>query len=68
MDKYEYHVGKIVYNPYIKNYMMCVRYRTNILWWYQICTKTGKILGKERQAKYKYNKFNWKKPREELWK
>lgn len=54
MPKTEFHVNKITYNPFIKNWIMCVRYRTNILWWYQICTRNGRIIGKERKAKCRY--------------
>jgi ABC-type Fe2+-enterobactin transport system substrate-binding protein len=43
---------------------MCVRYRTDILWWYQICTRSGRIIGKERQAKSRYSKFEWEKVKE----
>ena len=49
--KTEFHVNKITYNPFIKNWIMCVRYRTDILWWYQICTRSGRLIGKEHQAK-----------------
>ena len=59
--KTEFHVNKITYNPFIKNWIMCVRYRTNILWWYQICTRSGRLIGKEHQAKCKYSKFEWEK-------
>ena len=45
MPKTEFHVNKITYNPFIKNWIMCVRYRTDILWWYQICTRNGRLLG-----------------------
>lgn len=62
--KTEFHVNKVTYNPFIKNWIMCVRYRTDILWWYQICTRSGRLIGRERQAKSRYSKFDWEKVRE----
>ena len=62
--KTEFHVNKVTYNPFIKNWIMCVRYRTDILWWYQICTRSGRLIGKEHQAKCKYSKFEWEKVKE----